>query len=116
MLTLPVSKVDPVGNVSARNGFEGKLTPFESTAIAAPSSAPIKLGSCSNWARFPLKFASHPTIGSRGMRSTCGLLAVALKAVNPAPQLGDQSPCTPLSPRPNRQLTLARQVSSLPAG
>src|SRR5580704_3620542 len=48
VLLLLVSRAVPVGNVSAKNGFEGKLTPFESTVIAAPSSAPIKLGSWSN--------------------------------------------------------------------
>src|ERR1700744_264273 len=53
VLVLFVSKRDPTGNVSARNGFVGKLTPFESTVIAAPSSAPIRVGSWSNCARLP---------------------------------------------------------------
>src|SRR3974390_1018920 len=48
VFVLFVSRTEPVGNVSARKGFDGKLTPFESTVTAAPSSAPIRVGSCSN--------------------------------------------------------------------
>src|ERR1700757_1580525 len=70
--------VVPVGNPASSagsNGSVGKTTPFESTVMPAPSRAPIKDGSCSSSARFPLRLASHPTVASSGKRSTCGLLA-----------------------------------------
>src|ERR1700730_14021750 len=71
-----VSSVVPVGNVSAVNGFDGNLTPFDSTVMAAPSRAPIKVGSCNSSARLPLSVASQPTAASSGRRSTCGLTCV----------------------------------------
>ena len=77
--------------VRRTNGFDGKLTPLESTVIAAPSSAPIRLGSCSSSARLPLRVASQPTVASSGKRSTWGLLSSALKPDQPAPQLCCQS-------------------------
>src|SRR6266567_1528919 len=110
-LVLPCRSRVPTGKVSAANGLEpvGNATPFASTVIAAPSRAPIRVGSCSSWARLPLRVVSHPTTASNGSRSTCGLVAVALKFVKPDPQLLDQVVGEPLSPRPNRQLTFARQ-------
>src|SRR4051812_10912321 len=65
----PVSRTVPVGKVSATNGLDGNLTPLESTVMAAPSSAPIRVGSCNSWARLPLRLASHPTTASSGRRS-----------------------------------------------
>src|SRR5919108_6012181 len=76
--SIPLRSVVPVGNPASSvgsNGSDGKFTPLESTVIAAPSSAPIKDGSCSSSARLPLRLASHPTVASRGKRSTCGLVA-----------------------------------------
>ena len=76
--SVPVRSVVPVGNPArsvGSNGSDGKFTPFESTVIPAPSSAPIKDGSCSCSARLPLSSALHPTVASSGKRSTCGLLA-----------------------------------------
>src|SRR5437763_12966166 len=57
----PVKSNVPAGNTSAPNGLEGKLTPLPSSVMAAPSSAPISVGSCSNCARLPLRVASQPT-------------------------------------------------------
>src|SRR5215469_4581786 len=116
VFVVPFRSSVPNGKVSAANGLEGKVTPLPSSVMAAPSSAPIRVGSCSNCARFPLSVESHPTTASSGMRSICGLTAVALKPNQPVPQLGDQVFGVPLSPRPKRQLTCARQPSSLPAG
>src|SRR5258708_36262891 len=73
--------VVPVGNPASKvgsYGFDGKFTPLASTVMPAPSSAPIKDGSCSCSARLPLSSASHPTTASSGKRSTWGLLAVGL--------------------------------------
>src|SRR5579864_4841652 len=103
----PASKV-------ASNGLDGKFTPLESTVIAAPSSAPIKLGSCSNSAKLPLRLACQPTVASSGKRSTCGLLVVEWKPNQPDPQLESKSLGEPSGPRPNRQSTRARQSFSLP--
>src|SRR5882762_1065935 len=72
----PMRSVVPVGNPASKvgsYGFEGKFTPFPSTVMPAPSSAPIRLGSCNCSARLPLRFASQPTAASRGNRSICGL-------------------------------------------
>src|SRR6266403_1587635 len=86
---LAVSNVVAGGKPARRVGSHGfapwKSAPFDNTVIAAPSSAPISEGSCNNSARLPLRPASHPTVASRGNRSTCGLLAVATKAVQPSP-------------------------------
>src|SRR5713226_7961040 len=79
--SLPMRSVVPVGNPASKvgsYGFEGKFTPFDSTVMPAPSSAPIKDGSCNCSARLPLRLASHPTTASSGNRSTWGLLAVGL--------------------------------------
>src|ERR1700676_2195976 len=76
------SSVVPVGNPASKvgsYGFEGKFTPFASTVMPAPSSAPIKLGSCNCSARLPLRLASQPKVASSGNRSTCGLLGVGVK-------------------------------------
>src|ERR1039457_3196432 len=73
------SSVVPTGKVSAANGFDGKLTPFDSTVMAAPSSAPIRVGSCNNSARLPFSVASQPTVASSGRRSICGLVPSAVK-------------------------------------
>src|SRR5215472_4534321 len=113
---VPLRSNVPAGNVSATNGLEGKVTPLPSSVMAAPSSAPISVGSCSNWARLPLRVASHPTTASSGMRSICGLTAVALKPNQPVPQPEVQVLGVPLRPRPKRQLTWARQEFSFPAG
>src|SRR5258708_2882321 len=117
-LLLPCRSRVPTGKVSAANGLEpgGNTTPLPRTVIAAPSSAPIRVGSCSNWARLPLRVASHPTTASSGWRSICGLLADPVKFANPDAHEFDHVLDVPLSPSPNRQLTLARQASSLPAG
>src|SRR6266550_8434906 len=75
-----VRNVVPAGKPAARvgsYGFEGKFTPFPSTVMPAPSSAPIRLGSCNISARLPLRPASQPTVASSGNRSTCGLTPVA---------------------------------------
>src|ERR1035441_8597123 len=66
----------PTGKVSATNGFDGKLTPFDSTVMAAPSSAPMRVGSCNSSARLPFSVASQPTVASSGRRSICGFVAV----------------------------------------
>ena len=82
-----VRSVVPVGNVppAVTHGFDGKFTPFANTVIAAPSSAPIRLGSCNISARLPFSVASQPTVASVGIRSTCGLLAVGVKPNQPVP-------------------------------
>src|SRR6267142_3470169 len=117
---LAVSNVVPTGKPASRAGSHGltpwKSAPFDSTVIAAPSSAPISEGSCNNSARLPFRPASHPTVASRGNRSTCGFLAAALKAFQPLPQAGLQSFGEPLVPSPNRQSTWVRHNSTLPAG
>src|ERR1017187_2787958 len=110
------SSVVPTGKVSAANGFVGKLTPFDNTVMAAPSSAPIRVGSCNNSARLPLSVASQPTVASSGSRSTCGLREVGVQAVQPAPQEEFQVVGEPLGPSPNRQVTRVRQSFILPAG
>src|SRR5882762_2141966 len=115
-----VSIVVPVGK-PARGAWSQRLAPwkfapFDNTVIAAPSNAPMSEGSCNNSARLPLRPASQPTVASRGNRSTCGLLAVALKAVQPFPQAGLQSFGEPLVPSPNRQSTCVRHSSTLPEG
>src|SRR6266478_7889073 len=115
-----VSNVVAGGKPARRVGSHGsppwKSAPFDNTVIAAPSSAPISEGSCNNSARLPFRPASQPTVASRGNRSICGLLAVALKAVQPLPQAGLQSFGEPLVPSPNRQSTCVRHSSTLPAG
>src|ERR1700676_1235659 len=75
----------PASSVGSK-GFDGKYTPFPSTVMPAPSRAPISEGSCSCSARLPLRLAVQPMVDSNGMRSTCGLLSVGLKPVQPAPQ------------------------------
>src|SRR5215470_16444596 len=105
-----------VGKVSAANGSDRNRTPFDRTVMAAPSYAPIRVGSCSCSARLPFNVASQPTVASRGNRSTWGLEAVALQPVQLDPHLGFQEPCTPSFPNPNRQTTRWRQSFSLPAG
>ena len=60
--------------MSGRTDSIGKFTPFDSTVMPAPSSAPISVGSCSSSARLPLSVASQPTVASSGNRSTCGLI------------------------------------------
>src|ERR1700680_1186135 len=79
-VTGPVSRVVPVANApSAAPALAippdplGNWTPFESTVIPAPSSAPISDGSCSNWARLPFCEASHPITASVGTGSTWAL-------------------------------------------
>src|ERR1700719_2696172 len=126
--SLPMSSVVPVGNPASKvgsYGFEGKFTPFPTTVIPAPSSAPIRLGSCNSSARSPLRLASQPRAASRGNRSTCGLLAVGAKPYQPAPGqltvvVGSNGLAAvlgwPLSDRPNKQSTVWRHTSSLPAG
>src|SRR3981189_1211770 len=117
---LAVSNVVPTGKPARRAGSQGlapwKFAPFDNTVIAAPSNAPISDGSCTKSAMFPWSPASHPTVASRGNRSTCGLLAVALKAVQPFPQAGLHPLGVPLVASPNRQSTCTRHGSSLPAG
>src|SRR5712671_3337242 len=58
------SRVVPVGNPASNVGSKGfwpwKSTPFDSTVIAAPSSAPISEGSCKSSARLPFRLASQP--------------------------------------------------------
>src|SRR6266436_8041839 len=74
-----VRSVVPAGKPASRvgsYGFEGKFTHFPSTVMPAPSSAPIRLGSCNISARLPLSSASQPTAASSGNRSTCGLTPV----------------------------------------
>src|SRR3984893_17142641 len=115
-----VSSVVPAGKQESRVGSNGlaplKFTPFANTVIPAPSSAPISEGSCNSSARLPLSEASQPTVASNGIRSTCGLLAVALKPTKPAPQVLSHVAGEPLRPRPKRQLTRWRHTPSLPAG
>src|SRR5581483_119354 len=48
----------------------GNFTPLPRTVIAAPSYAPIRLGSLSCSARLPFSVASHPRVASNGRRST----------------------------------------------
>src|SRR6266576_5598078 len=117
---LAVSSVVPVGKPARRAGSHGlapwKSAPFDNTVMAAPSSAPISEGSCNNSARLPFRPASHPTVASRGNRSICGLLGVALKAIQPLPQALLHPFGEPLVPSPNRQSTCVRHNSTLPAG
>src|SRR5215472_12805366 len=117
---LDVSSVVPVGKPPSKVGSHGlapwKFTPFDSTVIPAPSSAPISEGSCNSSARLPLSEASQPTVASSGSRSICGAFVDALKPNQPVPQVLTHVFGEPSRPRPNRQLTFARQVSSLPAG
>src|SRR5262249_25485623 len=49
-LVVPFRSNVPAGNVSAGKGLEpgGNTTPFASSVMAAPSSAPISVGSWSN--------------------------------------------------------------------
>src|ERR1700747_671169 len=67
LLLADVNRTVPAGNPASSvgsNGFDGKNTPLERTVMPAPSSAPIRLGSCSSSARFPFKLASQPTVAS----------------------------------------------------
>src|SRR6516162_5686269 len=68
-----VNSVVPAGKPPSKVGSHGlwpcKSTPFDSTVIPAPSSAPISEGSCNNSARLPLSEASQPTVASSGSRS-----------------------------------------------
>ena len=67
---LAVSSVVPSGNeavwlavlVPNGSGIAGKFTPLPRTVMAAPSYAPIRVGSCNSSARLPLRVASHPRI------------------------------------------------------
>src|ERR1700745_2942639 len=129
-LLLPVKLQSPplfprsvvsVGKVSTANGSDRNRTPFDRIVMAAPSYAPIRVGSCNCSARLPFNVAFQPTVASSGNRSTCGLVRVGLKpfaAVIPKapPQLEFQLPGTPSVPKPNRQTIRSRQGSSLPAG
>src|SRR3981189_1412541 len=114
---LAVSNVVPTGKPARRAGSQGlapwKFAPFDNTVIAAPSNAPMSEGSCNNSAMFPLSPASHPTVASRGNRSTCGLLAGAVKAVQPFPQAGLHPLGVPLVASPNRQSTCTRRSANL---
>src|SRR6266478_8270650 len=107
-----VSNVVAGGKPARRVGSHGfppwKSAPFDNTVIAAPSSAPISEGSCNNSARLPLRPASHPTVASRGNRSICGLVPVAMNWFQPLPQPAAQSFAEPLVPSPNRQSTWVR--------
>src|SRR5258708_3371700 len=129
--TVVCKSVVPAGNPASKvgsYGFEGKFTPFASTVMPAPSSAPIRLGSCNCSARLPLRLASQPIVASSGNRSTCGLLAVGVKELQAVPLVLPHVTAPveskglaavvgePLSDRPNRQTTFSRQMSSLPAG
>src|SRR5882762_6234633 len=69
---VPVGKPPPSPPTSANGFCPWKSTPFDSTVMPAPSSAPIRLGSCNISARLPLSVASQPTVASSGNRSTCG--------------------------------------------
>src|SRR5437773_3919091 len=106
---LPVSSVVAAGKPARRVGSHGfppwKSAPFDNTVIAAPSSAPISEGSCNNSARLPFRPASQPTVASRGNRSTCGLLALALNSIQPVPQVLLHPFGVPLVASPNRQST-----------
>src|ERR1700758_105092 len=117
---LAVRSVVPVGKPASSVGSHGlapwKSTPLDNTVMPAPSRAPISDGSCRSSARLPLSEASQPTVASSGKRSTCGTLGLALKPNQPAAQLLFHVVGEPLRPSPNKQLTLARQSSSLPAG
>src|SRR5437660_4176043 len=117
---LPVSNVVAAGKPARRVGSHGfppwKSAPFDNTVMAPPASAPISEGSCNNSARLPLRPASHPTVDSRGIRSICGLLAVALKAVQPVAQAELHPFGVPLVASPNRQSIWVRHNSTLPAG
>src|SRR3984893_9205085 len=79
---VPVGKLPP-STVGVHGFWPWKSTPFDNTVIPAPSSAPISEGSCSSSAMLPFCVASQPTAASSGKRSTCGLLALALKPNNP---------------------------------
>src|SRR5207248_7226652 len=64
--------VGPTPNGSAPAGY---FTPFASTVMAAPSHAPIRLGSCSSSARLPFCVTSQPITASSGSRSTWNCMA-----------------------------------------
>src|SRR5256884_9470093 len=77
-----VSSVVPAGKVPAAVGPTpngsvpgGYFTPLASTVMAAPSNAPIRLGSCSSSARFPSWGTSQPITASRGKSPTRHCLA-----------------------------------------
>src|SRR5258706_4069240 len=91
---------NPASNVASKGFWPWKFTPFDSTVIAAPSSAPISEGSCSSSARLPFRLASQPTVASSGRRSICGLVAVALYPNHPDPQPASQVFGEPSTPRP----------------
>src|SRR6266576_2903734 len=96
-----VRSVLPVGKPPKRVGSNGfcpwTSTPFDKTVIAAPSRAPISVGSCNISARLPLR-------------------RVAVKAFQPDPQAGAHPLGVPLRDNPIKQLTCRRQTSNLPAG
>src|SRR5467141_4916959 len=99
---LAVSNVVAGGKPARRVGSHGfapwKSAPFDNTVIAAPSSAPISEGSCNNSARLPFRPASQPTVASRGNRSICGLVPVAMNWFRPLPQPAAKSFGEPLVP------------------
>src|SRR5258707_1817872 len=76
----------PPSSVGSKGSAPWKSAPLDNTVMAAPSSAPISEGSCSNSARLPLSEASQPTVASSGKRSTCGLPTMALKSRKPTAQ------------------------------
>src|SRR5579864_8153065 len=57
------------------------LTPLPRTVMAAPSYAPISVGSISSSARLPLRLKSHPEAGSNGIASTLRCIAVGQEYV-----------------------------------
>src|ERR1700752_1980949 len=67
----------PLSNVGSYE-LDGKNTPLPSTVTPAPSSAPIRDGSCNSSARFPFSSELQPTTASSGNRSTCGLFGSLL--------------------------------------
>src|SRR5215813_6366490 len=76
---------NPPGSAPSLHGSAPwKFTPLASTVIPAPEYAPISVGSCNSSARLPLRLAVQPTVASKGNRSTCGALGVALKSLQPA--------------------------------
>src|SRR5215469_4410679 len=92
------------------------FTPLPSTVIAAPSYAPISVGSISVSARLPLRLKSQPEVGSNGIPSILRCIE-ARQLYAPVESYGLLAEINPpFSASPNRHPTCLRHGSSLPDG
>src|SRR5260370_267364 len=86
------------------------------TVIAAPSYAPISVGSTSSSARLPLRLKSQPETGSSGIPSTLRCIAAGQEYV-PLGSYGLLAEIPPpFNASPKRQPTCLRHGSILPDG